>query len=59
MFSPVSISGSSNHDDQYEEEESEEASPPTLSPCIEEWLATFCSWPEEYKSQALNKLVKV
>lgn len=48
-LSTLSIGSSSNL-----EEES-----PILSPFIEEWLSTFTGWTNEYKAQALNKLVKL
>jgi hypothetical protein len=32
---------------------------PVLSPVIDEWLTTFSCWSLDYKTQALNRLIKI
>jgi hypothetical protein len=32
---------------------------PVLSPVIDEWLTTFSCWSLDYKTQALNRLIKM
>lgn len=43
-----------------EEHEFEEEQPATPLPqFVQEWLATFTSWPAEHKAMALNGLISV
>ena len=36
-----------------------EGNSPLLSPVIDEWLNTFSLWSSDYKTQALNRLIKM
>ena len=48
VYSPLSTTSTS----------SVEGESPLLSPAIDTWLATFSNWPADYRTQALNRLIK-